>query len=89
MKFPFLSRAWAWLKARAEERSTWLGLGAAGSTGLASVGQYLGPVETHMIAAAVIAAGGVAAIMPSGGGAPENPSPAGPSDGAPGSIDCN
>lgn len=62
----------AYIKNRLRERSTWLGIGAAGSAGLASVGQYLTPAEAHIIAGAVVVAGGVAAIIPTSG-APKNP----------------
>ncbi|MFD2234250.1 hypothetical protein [Phaeospirillum tilakii] len=75
-----MSRLSRWLEARLSERSTWVGLGGALATGLATVGSYLDPVTAKMIAAAVIAAGAVAAVMPSGGTS-ANPPPAGPSDG--------
>ena len=57
-----------YLRARLSERTTWVGIGAALSAGLAQVGAGLDPEMTRIISAAIIGAGVVAAIVPNGGG---------------------
>lgn len=55
---------WAYMRARALERSTWVGFGAAGGGVLTTAGQYLTTVEIHWIARVIALAGFLAVLVP-------------------------
>ena len=57
----------AYLHSRLTERSTWIGLGAAGAGAVTTVGNYLTPDQLHIIALSVVVSGVVAALLPTGG----------------------
>lgn len=54
----------AFFRARFGERSTWLGIGAAGAGSLQTVGAYLTPDQAHLIAVVSVFAGIMAVIVP-------------------------